>query len=278
MGIHIGVDLGGTKVRIVSNLTDQLVVAQSVSGPEYTPQMLSQKIEDYCTTRGIHPDTIGIAVAGLVQPPQILLCDDLPNFSKTDGSTIGIPGVPTSLLNDVDAGLIDVLSHLPSNATCLLVMVGTSVGASLAINGKPFNGASGFAGELGYFPMIEEGESTRLDKIAGGRYIISKLGASPEEITSKILQDNPKYISVVNSAGRALGRVIAGIMSFINPSHVVVGGGTLRFPGYVDSMQNEIERTCLGDILNVCSITKAVSGENVVAKGAMLAGKENLIK
>lgn len=278
MAIHIGVDLGGTKVRIVSNLTDRLVVGQSVSGPEFTPQMLSQQIEDYCATRGIHPDTIGIAVAGLIQSPQILLCDELPNFSRTDGSTIGIPGVPTSLLNDVDAGLIDVLSHLPSNATCLLVMVGTSVGASLAINGKLFNGASGFAGELGYFPMIEEGESTRLDKIAGGRYIISKLGASPEKITAEILKGNQKYISVVNNAGQALGRVVSGIMSFINPSHVVVGGGTLRYPGYYDSMQNEIERTCLADILNVCSITKAVSGENVVANGAMLAGKENLVK
>ena len=278
MGIHIGVDLGGTKVRIVSNLRGQLVSSQSTSGPEFTPEMLSDQIENYCITKGIHPATIGIAIPGLIQYPQILQCDDLPNFSNTDGSTIGIPGVPTSLLNDVDAGLIDVLSHLPLDATCLLVMVGTTVGASVAINGKPFNGSSGFAGELGYFPMIEEGESTRLDKIAGGRYIISKLGANPEEITSKILQNNQKYISVVNNAGQALGRVISGIMSFINPSHVVVGGGTLRFPGYFDSMQNEIKKTCLGDILKVCSITKALSGENVVANGAMLAGKKKLIK
>ncbi len=276
MGIHIGVDLGGTKVRIVSNLADQLDVAQSASGPEFTPQMLSRQIEDYCTTREIHPDTIGIAVPGLVQPPRILLCDDLPNSSKTDGSAIGIPGVPISILNDLDAGLIDTLSHLPSDATCLLIMVGTGVGASLAINGKPFNGTCGFAGELGYFPMIEDGESTRLDKIAGGRYIISKLGASPEKITAELLKGNQKYVSAVNDAGQALGRVVSGIMSFINPSHVVIGGGTMRYPGYFDSIQNEIERTCLSDILNACSISKAVSAENVVANGAMLAGKEKL--
>ena len=278
MGVHVGVDLGGSKVRIVANLGGQLVSEQSPSGPEFTPEMLSQKIEEYCATQDIHPDTIGIAVPGLLQPPQIVQCDDLPNFSKTDGSTIGIPGIPTSLLNDVDAGLIDALTHLPSNATCVFVMVGTSVGASVAINGKPFSGVSGFAGELGYFPIIEDGEFTRLDRIAGGRYIISKLGASPEEITSRILHGDQKYISAVNNAGRTLGGVISGVMSLINPSHVVVGGGALRFPGYFESMQNEIERTCLAPVLKVCSISKAASGENVVAKGALLAGKASMVE
>ncbi len=273
MGIHIGVDLGGTKVRIVSNTPDQLDAAVGVSGLDFTPQMLRQQIEDYCTTRGMRPDTIGIAVPGLIQAPQILQCDDLPHFSKTDGSALGIPGVPVSILNDLDAGLLDVLSNLPSSATCLLVMVGTTVGTSLAVKGVPFNGACGFAGELGYFPVMEEGELTRLDKIAGGRYIISKLGASPEQITAEILQGNQKYISVMNHAGKSLGRVISGIMSFINPSHVVVGGGTLRYPGYFESMQKEIESTCLDEILNACTISKAASGKNVVAKGALLAGK-----
>ena len=155
-------------------------------------------------------------------------------------------------------------------------MVGTTVGASVAINGKPFSGVSGFAGELGYFPINEDGESTRLDKIAGGRYIISKLCASPEEITSRVLHRDQKYISAVNNAGQALGGVISGVISLLNPSHVVVGGGTLRFPGYFESMQNEIERTCLAATLKDCSIFKAASGENVVAKGALLAGKANM--
>jgi predicted NBD/HSP70 family sugar kinase len=277
MSIHVGVDLGGSKVRIVSSVRGQLVSEQSTSGPEFTPEMLSKRIEEYCTAQNIHPDSIGIAIPGLLQPPQIIQCDDLPNFSNTDGSTIGIPGVPTALLNDVDAGLIDALTHLPSDATCLLIMAGTTIGASVAINGKPFSGVSGFAGELGYFPIIQDCESTRLDKVAGGRYIISQLGVSPEEITSGILHGEQKYISAVNNAGQTLGRVISGIMSLINPSHVVVGGGTLRFPGYFESMQNEIERTCLNPILKVCSITKAASGENVVANGALLAGKAKMI-
>ncbi len=72
------------------------------------------------------------------------------------------------MLNDLDAGLIDALTYLPPNTTCLFIMAGTTVGASVAINGKPFSGVSGFAGELGYFPINEDGESTRLDKIAGG--------------------------------------------------------------------------------------------------------------
>ena len=277
MGVHVGVDLGGSKLRIVANLRGDLVSEQSLSGPEFNPEMLSRKIEDYCARQGIHPDTIGIAVPGLLQPPQIIQCDDLPNFSKTDGSTIGIPGIPTSLLNDVDAGLIDALTYLPPNTTCLFIMAGTTVGASVAINGKPFSGVSGFAGELGYFPINEDGESTRLDKIAGGRYIISKLCASPEEITSRVLHRDQKYISAVNNAGQALGGVISGVISLLNPSYVVVGGGTLRFPGYFESMQNEIERTCLAATLKDCSIFKAASGENVVAKGALLAGKANMV-
>ncbi len=274
MGVHVGVDLGGSKLRIVANLRGDLVSEQSLSGPEFNPEMLSRKIEDYCARQGIHPDTIGIAVPGLLQPPQIIQCDDLPNFSKTDGSTIGIP---TSLLNDLDAGLIDALTYLPPNTTCLFIMAGTTVGASVAINGKPFSGVSGFAGELGYFPINEDGESTRLDKIAGGRYIISKLCASPEEITSRVLHGDQKYISAVNNAGQALGGVISGVISLLNPSYVVVGGGTLRFPGYFESMQNEIERTCLAATLKDCSIFKAASGENVVAKGALLAGKANMV-
>ena len=41
MGVHVGVDLGGSKVRIVANLGGQLVSEQSPSGPEFTPEMLS---------------------------------------------------------------------------------------------------------------------------------------------------------------------------------------------------------------------------------------------
>ena len=43
MGVHVGVDLGGSKLRIVANLRGDLVSEQSLSGPGFNPEMLSRK-------------------------------------------------------------------------------------------------------------------------------------------------------------------------------------------------------------------------------------------
>jgi glucokinase-like ROK family protein len=134
----------------------------------------------------------------------------------------------------------------------LYVKIGTGIGAGLISNGKLHRGAQGCAGDLGHLAVIDDdslicrcGNRGCLEAVAGGAALgrdaerAAREGSSPflaailerhGSVTARDVAvgaqsgDRASY-DLVSRAGALIGETLASIVSFFNPSLILVGGG-----------------------------------------------------
>ncbi|MGM9739412.1 MAG: ROK family protein [Candidatus Cryptobacteroides sp.] len=132
----------------------------------------------------------------------------------------------------------------------LFLNVSWGLGMGMIIDGKLSYGKSGFSGEIGHFPMLDNeqicqcGKTGCLETGASGsaahRLVMQKLSEGRASILSDTLKRNGHIvlddiiravneedvlaIEVIEDIGRTLGRAIAGLINLFNPELVVIGG------------------------------------------------------
>ncbi len=150
--------------------------------------------------------------------------------------------VPVTVENDVDAhaageAWLGAAAGLPS---VLMVAVGTGVGASIVLDGRPLRGAHHVAGEMGHLPSPDAtglrcgcGRLGHLEAIGSGpalhRHYL-QLGGSPDAVDTRAVYARAAAGEelagrAVTAAARAVGRAVAGVVTVLDPAAVVVGGG-----------------------------------------------------
>jgi predicted NBD/HSP70 family sugar kinase len=120
----------------------------------------------------------------------------------------------------------------------------------MILDGKLYYGKSGFSGEIGHFPLLDNDKICRcgkigcletgasgsalhhiiMDELAAGR--ASSLAAryragdpiDLEDILDAIRDEDVLSIDAIGKVGEALGRGIAGLINIFNPGLVVIGG------------------------------------------------------
>lgn len=132
----------------------------------------------------------------------------------------------------------------------LLVTVGTGIGGGIVVDGEPFRGAHGFAGEVGHIvvepdgPLCGCGNRGCLETVASGT-AIGRLGREAastdpssalarsgpiEDIDGRLVTDlarrgDARSVAILTAVGIRLGVGIAGLVNVLDPDRVVVGGG-----------------------------------------------------
>ena len=133
----------------------------------------------------------------------------------------------------------------------LFVKIGSGIGAGVIVGGQLYRGTHGCAGDIGHISLKgnEElcscGNRGCLEAIASGR-ALSRLGTrlaadgesyelarilaqkgtvTVEDVAYLARRGDALCLSLLRMSGEAIGEVLAGIINFINPSLVVVGGG-----------------------------------------------------
>ena len=132
----------------------------------------------------------------------------------------------------------------------LFINVSWGLGMGMVLDGKPHYGKSGFSGEIGHFPLLdndiicqcgkvgclETGASglalhrLLMDKLKEGKASIlsSKFSAGDEitldDILGALTEEDVLTIETLEETGSTLGRAIAGLINIFNPDLVVVGG------------------------------------------------------
>jgi glucokinase len=213
---------------------------------------------DPAQTAGGNPSAIGVAVAGLVDTRSgvlidggMLLVKDLPLGRELEERF----GVPVVVENDANATLIAALEdHEPSGpeATSLLFALGTGIGGAVAIGRTVLHGSFGFAGELGHLPVAPPGgprcvcgSTGCLELVASGTAVAQRarddarqgsaaglLAASGKpwrELTAvdvvHAAESGERYaLDLLESAGDAVGRAIAGLGAALDPEVVFLSG------------------------------------------------------
>jgi glucokinase len=204
---------------------------------------------------------LGIGCAGLVDPWRgvVLTSPNLPGWTEETplaDLVAQATGTRPVLLNDANAFVL-AESRLGAGrgaATVVGITLGTGVGGGLVLDGKPWIGRHGAAGEVGHMPLLVDGPTCVcggrgcLEALVGARAILARYGslvratraggvpaepAGAEPLTVRRLaqraeQGDAAATATFRETGRLLGLALAGLTQLLDPDLFVIGGGISR--------------------------------------------------
>jgi predicted NBD/HSP70 family sugar kinase len=247
MSFHvIGVDLGGTNVRV--RLADGAGArVHELTEPTHRDSaggVLAQ-IADLCrevAARAAVPWT-GVVAAGLGAPGVIApggalrLAPNLPSFGQLDlardlGARLGIPVAVDNDVNMATAG-----EHRRGAARgCTdfaFVAIGTGIGMGFVAGDRVQRGATGAAGEIAALPFgADPGpHPTPLEATASGAGLAARYGArtgrglAAEDVFARAAAGDADARAVLDDQAVALAHAVMTIQAVLDPALVVLGGG-----------------------------------------------------
>lgn len=162
MTVRIGVDLGGTKVAFAAVDESHQVVARDRITTPVGPDAVLDAIVEGVRALNDGAVAVGVGAPGPVVDGVLTFAPNLPGF----GAPVPIErrlnealGLPVVLENDANAGAVgEWVAGAGRGASFLLgVWLGTGVGGGLVLNGAPYRGAFGGAGEFGHLCVRQGG-------------------------------------------------------------------------------------------------------------------------
>ncbi|MBB5824917.1 ROK family protein [Micromonospora carbonacea] len=136
----------------------------------------------------------------------------------------------------------------------LFVKIGTGIGCGIYLSGEVYRGTDGCAGDIGHIqvdthgPTCSCGNAGCLEALFSGAALArdanaaARNGSSPalaerlstrgtvtaEDVAEGAIEGDVVCIQLIRDGGRRVGGVLAGLVSFTNPSMIVIGGGLAR--------------------------------------------------
>ena len=188
--------------------------------------------------------------------------------------------------------------------TVLFLNVGWGLGMGMVLDGKLFAGKSGFSGEIGHFPLLDNHQICRCGKVGcletgasglalhrligeqlakGHPSILSAAYAGGREITlndilDAVEKEDVTAIECVEQVGSTLGRAVAGLINLFNPDVVVIGGRLCVTEQYlIPPLLGAVNRLSLNLVSNDTVIKVSRLGNKAGAVGASLLAKHRLL-
>lgn len=177
------------------------------------------------------------------------------------------------------------------------VKIGTGIGCGIVSNGQIYRGATGCSGHIGHVsvdrngPVCSCGNVGCLEKFAAGPAIAEQALSAAREGRSPILAEImdhrggtllPEDVGnaagrgdkiandIIIESGRVIGEVLATLVSFFNPSLVIVGGGVSNIgPQFLISLHRTILEYSLPLSTRDCIIRRSEMGYRAGMEGAV---------
>lgn len=266
----IGMDIGGTKI-LAAVLNERFQIQAEIkikTRPEKGLNRfladLEEVIRQLMNDAGIKRSQvigIGIGCPGLIDPkrgviassPNIPFLKNLP-LSRQLASRMGIPVI---LGNDVQTGLYGEFHFGAAKGfqNAVGIFMGTGIGGALILNGQPFQGSTGSAGEVGHImidpegPLCGCGHRGCVEALAGrlaiaaeaalavarqkAPHLADKAGTDIRLIKSgamaKAIRAGDRSIEeLIRRKARVVGVVMANLVNILNPDVIVLGGGVVE--------------------------------------------------
>ena len=186
----------------------------------------------------------------------------------------------------------------------LFLNVTWGLGMGMIIDGKLSYGKSGFSGEIGHFPMLDNEKICQCGKIgcletgasgsAAHRLVMEKLAEGRASILSDILKKNGCItlddiilalneedvlaIEVIEEIGRTLGRAIAGLINLFNPELVVIGGKVSAAKDYLMlPLKSAVQKHSLNMINRDTTIKFSKLGKKCGPIGACMLSRSKML-
>ncbi len=186
----------------------------------------------------------------------------------------------------------------------LFINVTWGLGMGMILDGKLSYGKSGFSGEIGHFPLLNNdqichcGKTGCLETGASGsaihRIFIEKLREgrasllsdkynkdeeiSLMDIINAVKEEDVLAIEVVEEIGTVLGRALAGLINIFNPELVVIGGIVANAGEYLLlPVKSAIQKHSLNLVNKDTTIKFSKLGEKAGPVGACMLSRTKLL-
>lgn len=261
--IYIGVDLGGTTIKVgICDPQGKLVFkyegpTQTEGGTEVVLENIAKYVRQAVADSSYEWDQvagIGAGIAGFMDIPEgfVKLSPNLP-LRNTPVKKILEAKLGKSVTIDNDAN-VAALGEAWAGAgkgipNCVVYTLGTGVGGGIIIRSHIYQGFTGMAGELGHMSVVPDleaiqcncGQKGCLETVSSATGIIRMandavergdrtLLTAVEKMTAKAVFDAAKEgdevaLRIVNRAAFYLAKSMAAVAVVVNPQRFIVGGG-----------------------------------------------------
>ena len=261
-GLFIGVDIRHTHASVaVTDFKGGLIHFQDnipfvLEINEDSVHKIARNVRDFFDEKQLDWNKVlgmGISVAGRVNPKtgysNLYSFDPDRPINKILSEDLDIPVVIENDSRAMTYG--EYLSGVvKKEKNVLFVNVSWGLGMGMILDGRLYYGTSGYSGEFGHFPLLDNDQICRCGKIgcletgASGsalvRMITEQLQAGLASSLSQVFKQEGKItlndiikaireediltIETIEKIGSNLGRGLAGLINVFNPQLVVIGG------------------------------------------------------
>lgn len=302
---HIAVcDFKGELVKFIQDIEFVLEASQE------SFRNMCRMVKDEITGSGIpwfKVLGVGVSLSGRVNPEK--------GYSLTYSNNEDLPlkdlfqkefNVPVTIENDSRAMTYGEYMTLGAKADKDMVFINLSwgLGMGMILDGKLYYGKSGYSGEIGHFPLLDNNVICRCGKVgcletgasgsalhsmmvdmlkSGRQSSLSKSFGRKgdielEEILQAIGDEDVLAIECIGKIGRTLGRGIAGVINIFNPGLVVIGGRLIVGKEYLLlPIKTEINKLSLHRVSSDSEIVLSELGRRAASVGDCLLSRSKIL-
>jgi len=307
-----GVDVGGTNIE-VGLVDDRHRVSErdKRDTPRSSPHKIARTIVKMIEGLSDEPSAIGIGIPGVIHHGRVV---EVPNLAGWDDSFDLVSmiedhfGVPVALDNDANVGLLgEWLAGAAVDVDDVLgVWMGTGIGGGLILDGRPFSGSGGSAGEIGHVvthyggALCTCGRRGCIEAYAGRRSMAAIVSAMVDagrhttlfdiqrdvkksKLTSKVWaraidEGDELAVELFDMAVEVMAGGIGSVINMVDVQLVVIGGGMAEKLG--QDLADRIGREAHPWILRPSPTLKfvvAALGDDSGIVGAAAIGRARLL-
>jgi glucokinase len=320
--LFLGIDVGGTSVKLgLVDSSGTVHAKNALATPSLgTPERVfaaaisfadSELFSGSCKKANLAG--IGLAVPGVLDAQEAVLREvvNLPGWQGKRLQEIlsEARDLPNAVVNDANsAAYAEHALRSLGNKSLALVTLGTGIGSGLVINGSPYGGDHGCAGELGHIAIRFGSNAVRctcgkrghLEAYAGSKGVVRQLHSlaetannsdlsaalstgdvTPRDIASRAQDNCDLCITVINQTAEYLGQAIGQMAQVIDPA-VVLLGGAMTFGGkqskvgqrFLETVHSTIVDTTLEQVGNNLKVEFASLGNDAGVIGAAMVAQQ----
>ncbi len=250
-GVVLAADLGATHARLALGSLSGNIQAEHgleiniADGPGPVLNWLVHRFHELLEENGRSPADvrgIGMGVPGpvefatgtVVQPPI------MPGWDGVVVPELLSKHFDAQILVDNDVNLMalgEYWSRRLEDEQVLFVKVATGIGCGIITDGHVHRGADGAAGDIGHQRAVYDGDvvcscgnTNCLEAVASGSAVARQLAAeglaaqNARDVVRLCQAGDPRAVRLVRLAGQHIGEALASLVSFYNPSRIILGG------------------------------------------------------